>query len=105
MYDDDYDAEGPAVDSTPDVADASEAGRSQALASEGAVEESALPRFRVELTCPTPVLVRMAEYHAEQQQEAEGLHRRANGLVGTIAGAMRTTLLKRDEETGDWVPA
>ena len=67
------------------------------------VEESTLPRFRVELLCPTPVELRIAEYHAENPVEAEVLHRRANGLPGAIAGAMRTTRLVRDAATGEWV--
>ena len=51
------------------------------------------PRFLVELLCETPVPVRSAEYHADGAAEAELLHRRANGLTGTIAGGVRVTPL------------
>jgi hypothetical protein len=62
---------------------------------EGGGEEPEWPlrNFQVELLCPTPVEIRTAVYRCETAVDAEALHRKANGLVGAIAGAMRVTPL------------
>lgn len=80
--------------------------RLAALQAEGelpAPEPSDLPKFRCELTCPTPVAARVADYHAETAAQAELFHRQANGLVGAVAGGVRVTPLKLVGE--EWVDA
>ena len=86
--------------------EASNAAKLKALEAEGElppIDESDLPKWRVELLCPTPVILRTADYHAENATEAEVLHRRVNNLPGSIAGAMRITRLKYEGAAGEWV--